>query len=180
MRIISGTHKGRRIVAPKNLPVRPTTDFAKEALFNLLQNQIEIEGAKVLDLCTGTGNISFEFASRGAASITSVDAHAGCLKFIKQQATVFHLTTIHPYKADLFQYLKKAKQPFNIIFADPPYEMQGIEELPELIHSKNLLEKNGLFIVEHSKKLKFEGQKGFLFSRKYGNVNFTFFEALET
>lgn len=179
MRIISGILKGRKIVAPKNLPVRPTTDFAKEALFNLLQNQLTIEGAKVLDLCAGTGNISFEFASRGAASVTSVDAHAGCLKFIKQQATAFQIHSIHPYKADLFQYIKRVKQKFDIIFVDAPYEMERVEELPELILSKDLLEKDGLLIVEHSKKLKFEDQVGFLFSRKYGNVNFTFFEPLE-
>ncbi len=179
MRIISGILKGRKIVAPKSLPVRPTTDFAKEALFNLLNNQIKIEGAKVLDLCAGTGNISFEFTSRGAVSVISVDAHAGCLKFIKQQADAFQINTIHPYKADLFQYLKRVKKSFNIIFADPPYEMEGLEQLPELILSRKLLEKNGLLIVEHSKKIKFEEQAGFLFSRKYGNVNFTFFEEIE-
>ena len=120
MRIISGKHKGRRITAPKNLPVRPTTDMSKESLFNILNNHFNFNGLKVLDLFSGTGNISYEFASRGAGPITSVDGDMGCVNFIKKTATELDLD-ISAIKSDVFSFLERNKTTYDIIFADPPY-----------------------------------------------------------
>lgn len=176
MRIISGSHKGKKILAPKNLPVRPTTDFAKEGLFNILSNRIEVEGAKVLDLCAGTGNLSFEFASRGAATILSVDEHPGCIKFINKTARDLGFTNITTLRSELFKFIKKLSGQYNMIFADPPYGIQDTEKLPDLILEKEVLIENGYLIIEHSAEYNFENHPRFSFSRRYGNVNFTFFE----
>ena len=176
MRIISGTHKGRRFFPPKNLPVRPTTDFAKEGLFNVLRNRKEIEESTILDLCCGTGNMTFEFASRGAKSIISVDQHYGCIKYVKQLSMELQFKSISAFKADLFKFIERLEGSFDIIFADPPYALEGVDKLPEMILQKKVLKENGLLIVEHGKQLSFEEVEGFLFSKKYGNVNFTFFE----
>ena len=123
MRIISGQYKGRRISPPKNLPVRPTTDMSKEALFNVLNNYFDFEGLKILDLFSGTGNISYEFASRGSQNITSVDADFGCIKFIKQTATEFDFN-IAAIKSDIFAFIEKCQSSYDIIFADPPYALE--------------------------------------------------------
>lgn len=176
MRIISGKLKGRKLQVPKNLKLRPTTDFAKEGLFNLLKSQLELSDLKVLDLCCGTGSISFEFASRGVESVVSVDQNSNCLKQIQKQALQFELDNVFPYKADLFRYLKKTKLNFDLIFADPPYDLSGIENLPAMVASQNLLNQNGFFILEHSKKYDFTEESGFFLNRRYGNVNFTFFK----
>lgn len=176
MRIISGTHKGRRFSPPKNLPVRPTTDFAKEGLFNILRNQIEIEGISVLDLCSGTGNMTFEFASRGANSILAVDQHFGCVKYIKQLSTELDFKNIRAIKAELFRFVKKLNGTYDIIFADPPYGLDGVELLPDSIFKQEVLAQNGLLIVEHGRELSFEEHPNFSSTRKFGNVNFTFFQ----
>jgi len=176
VRIISGSHKGKKILAPKNLPVRPTTDFAKEGLFNILSNRIEVEGARVLDLCAGTGNLSFEFASRGAATILSVDEHPGCIKFINKTARDLGFTNITTLRSELFKFIKKLSGQYNIIFADPPYGIHDTEKLPDLILEKEVLIENGYLIIEHSAEYNFENHPRFSFSRRYGNVNFTFFE----
>lgn len=176
MRIVSGTHKGRRFSPPKGLPVRPTTDFAKEGLFNMLRNRIEIEEAKVLDLCAGTGNMTFEFASRGASSILAIDQHVGCVKFIKKAASELQFNSITALKADVFKFVKKLDQQYDIIFADPPYALEETANLPSTIFNKGLLAEGGLLVVEHGRETSFEEHPNFISTRKFGNVNFTFFE----
>ncbi len=177
MRIISGTYKGKRLIAPKNLPVRPTTDFAKEALFNILNNKINFSNISLLDLFSGTGNISFEFASRGTKNISSVDAHYGCVKYINQisEKLDFSIKTI---KSDVFKYLSKTPYTFDIIFADPPYNLKQ-EEFESLVNKtfdRNLLKKEGFLIIEHSKHTDLSEVNNFVDSRRYGGSVFSFFE----
>ena len=178
MRIISGKYKGRRITAPKNLPVRPTTDMSKESLFNILNNRFDFEGLKVLDLFSGTGNISYEFASRGAASVTSVDADFGCIKFIKQTSSEFQFD-IMAQKSDVIKFLKtNNKSSYDIIFADPPYNMDQkiFEEIVTLILENELLQPDGMMIIEHSKHTTLSHMMNFSFQKNYGGSVFSFFE----
>ena len=178
MRIINGTHKGRRINPPKSITARPTTDFAKEGLFNILNNYIDFEGLKVLDLFCGTGNITFEFASRGAMEITSVDDNYNCCEFVKKTISDFKMSQVKVIKADVFSFLKKSVNTHSLIFADPPYEMEPekFDAIPELIFSKELLQPKGLLIIEHGARTEFSKHKLFFEHRKYGNVNFSFFK----
>ncbi len=177
MRIISGKHKSRRIQAPKKLPVRPTTDMAKEALFNILNNLYYFNNITVLDLFSGTGNISFEFASRGTTTITAVDANFRCIQFINtiSKELYFNINTL---KADAFKFLRKASLKFDIVFADPPYnfEQEKFEEIVHLVFENKFLEKNGILIVEHSKHTPLNTHKYFSYSKKYGGNMFSFFE----
>lgn len=177
MRIISGKYKGRRISPPKGLPVRPTTDMSKEALFNVLNNHFSFEGLKVLDLFSGTGNISYEFASRGSTPITSVDGDFGCVKFIKQVASEFDFN-IAATKSDVFSYLEKCKTSYDIIFADPPYglDQKTFEKIVLLIFEKELLNEEGMMIIEHSKYTKLDHMIHFSFQKSYGGSIFSFFE----
>ncbi|MBT4881097.1 MAG: methyltransferase [Flavobacteriales bacterium] len=172
MRIISGTHKGRRLMAPSSLPVRPTTDRAKEALFNILQNLYFFEHKNVLDLFSGTGNIAYEFASRGCEKVLAVDNNYNCINYIEETAKDldFNISTI---KSDCLQYLKGCKQEFNFIFADPPYDYDNYQELKSLIIENNLIKKDGVLIIEHDKDTEFEGEN--LEVRKYGTVHFSIF-----
>jgi len=177
MRIISGKHKGRRLSAPKNLPVRPTTDMAKEALFNILNNNYHIDTLTVIDLFAGTGNISFEFASRGCENITAVDAHYGCVKFIA--ATTKQLDfSIDTIKSDVYKFLEKSPLKATVIFADPPYnfEKEQFEKIIELVFNKEMLNENGMLIIEHSKQTDLSDNKHFNYSKKYGGNMFSFFE----
>jgi 16S rRNA (guanine966-N2)-methyltransferase len=166
VRIISGKYKGRRIFPPKGLPVRPTTDMSKEALFNVLNNHFSFEGLKVLDLFAGTGNISFEFASRGSTPITSVDADFGCVKFIA--AT----------KSDVFTFLERNKAIYDIIFADPPYalDQKTFDKIVLTVFEKNTLQEDGMMIIEHSKYTKLDHLIHFSFKKSYGGSIFSFFE----
>lgn len=177
MRIISGKYKGRRITAPKNLPVRPTTDMSKESLFNILNNRLDFEGLKVLDLFSGTGNISYEFGSRGADSITAVDADFGCIKFIKKTAEEFDLP-IMALKSEVSKFLKTSKSSYDIIFADPPYDMsqEQFEEIVTLVFENELLEEDGMMIIEHSKYTRMDHLMNFSFQKNYGGSFFSFFE----
>jgi 16S rRNA (guanine(966)-N(2))-methyltransferase RsmD len=177
MRIISGKYKGRRIQPPKNLPVRPTTDMSKEALFNVLNNHFSFEGLKVLDLFSGTGNISYEFASRGSYPITSVDGDFGCVKFIKQVAAEYDFT-IAATKSDVFKFLENCKTTYDIIFADPPYglDQATFEKVVLLVFEKNLLNEEGMMIIEHSKYTKMTHLDNFSFQKAYGGSFFSFFE----
>lgn len=177
MRIISGTHKGRRITAPKNLPVRPTTDMSKESLFNILGNHFDLTELTILDLFAGTGNISYEFASRGAQSILSVDGDMGCVNFIKKTAKELDFP-IHAMKSDVFSFLKKAKGNYDIIFADPPYEMTQaqFEEIAQLVFAQEILDQEGMLVIEHSKHTSLEKLPLFSFSKNYGGSVFSFFE----
>ncbi len=175
MRIISGNHKGKHIVAPLNLPVRPTTDLAKESLFNILNNFFFFDNIKVLDLFAGTGNISYEFAAREAPSVISIDNNQACVNFIQKTATLLHFENIHVIKADAPEFLKSCKQKFNVIFADPPYTWEFYSLLPELVFKNNLLLENGFLVIEHSASLSFEDHPKFYQQRKYGKVNFSLF-----
>lgn len=177
MRIVSGIFKGRRITAPKKLPVRPTTDMAKEALFNILNNQYYFSEISVLDLFSGTGNISYEFASRGTVQITAVDEHYGCVKFINDTAEAFGMS-INTIKSDVFTFLEKSKQKHTIIFADPPYDfaLEAFSKIPELVFKNQLLEEDGLLIVEHSKHTDLSALEYYTHSKGYGGNVFSFFE----
>jgi 16S rRNA (guanine(966)-N(2))-methyltransferase RsmD len=177
MRIISGLYKGRRITAPKKLPVRPTTDMAKEALFNILNNQYYFDDISVLDLFSGTGNISYEFASRGTEKITAVDDNFGCIKFINQTAESFDMS-ISTIKSDVFKFLEKSKQRHTLIFADPPYdfEVELFSKIPELVFQNDLLEDEGLLIIEHSKHTDLSHLANYSHSKSYGGNMFSFFE----
>lgn len=176
MRIISGIHGGKTLHPPKGLPTRPTTDFAKTGLFNILNNRIDYENTRVLDLCCGTGNISFEFASRGATNITCVDSHPACLKFISQTAKDLKFAPFTTFKADMFKFLEKTEEKFDLIFVDPPYAEERIEFICDVVFSKNLLNEGGLLIIEHGSKTDLSAKKHFLEKRNYGNVNFSIFE----
>ncbi len=179
MRIVSGTHRGRVIHPPKNLDVRPTTDFAKESIFNILNNYFELDGLKVLDLFCGTGNMSYEFASRGCGEITSVDASYACSEFVKRTATEFKMKAIKAVKSDAFAFLKRATTPYHIIFCDPPYDLENIKTIPELVFQNNLLKPQGWLIVEHGELTDLSKMEHFNQHRKYGNVNFSVFIAGE-
>lgn len=177
MRIISGKYKGRRIFPPKGLPVRPTTDMSKEALFNVLNNHFSFEGLKILDLFAGTGNISFEFASRGSTPITSVDADFGCVKFIKQVAAEYDFN-IAATKSDVFTFLERNKATYDIIFADPPYalDQKTFDKIVLTVFEKNTLQEDGMMIIEHSKYTKLDHLIHFSFKKSYGGSIFSFFE----
>ncbi|MBZ9730941.1 RsmD family RNA methyltransferase [Salegentibacter sp. JZCK2] len=177
MRIISGTHKGKRLIAPKKLPVRPTTDMSKEALFNILNNNFQFSQLSVLDLFSGTGNIAYEFASRGSQEVTAVDANYDCVKFIKKTAQELDLN-ITTIKSDVFKFLEKAYVKADIIFADPPYdfEKEKFLQIPQLVFEKNLLNPNGQLIIEHSKHTDLSDFPNFIEGRRYGGSVFSFFE----
>lgn len=179
MRIVSGRYRGRIIQPPKNLRARPTTDFAKENLFNVITSHWEIEGVDVLDLFSGTGSISYEFASRGAGSIVSVEINAIHYNYIRSTAKTFGFPEIYAVKANAFLYLKSCTKQFDIIFADPPYDIEGSETIPELVWQKGLLKPGGWLIFEHSKNMDVSKLPGFKEKRCYGSVNFSVFERPE-
>jgi 16S rRNA (guanine(966)-N(2))-methyltransferase RsmD len=180
MRIISGKHKSKRLIAPKNLPVRPTTDMAKEALFNILNNNYYFDNLNVLDLFAGTGNISLEFGSRGTENITAVDMHYGCIKYINTISKSLNMS-IQTVKSDVFKYLEKTTMTHDVIFADPPYEFEQrlFEKIATLVFEKKLLNDNGILIVEHSKHTDLSNHPFFNYSKKYGGNMFSFFEKKE-
>ncbi len=176
MRIISGKLKGIRFNPPKNLPVRPTTDMAKEALFNILQNQIDIDFIKVLDLFSGTGNISLEFASRNAISITSVDKNFGCFNYLKKIAEEQKIDNLNAIKADVFKFLNEETEKFDLIFADPPYDLNRIPEIATIVFEKDLLNENGILIIEHQSMQDLSNHPNFTDKRVYGYSAFSFFK----
>ena len=180
MRIISGKYKGRRITAPSNLPVRPTTDMSKEALFNILNNRIYFEEVSVLDLFSGIGSISLEFASRGAENILAVDKHAACVRFLEKTSNALDLP-VQTLKSDVFSFLEQTTRRFDLIFADPPYDMEieKFEKIVTTVLERKLLEDEGLLILEHGKNYDFSHMPQFLESRKYGGSAFSFFAAEE-
>ncbi|MGL4364497.1 MAG: RsmD family RNA methyltransferase [Bacteroidales bacterium] len=178
MRIISGVHKGRIICPPKKFNARPTTDFAKEALFNIIAVNFDIETLSVLDLFSGTGAISYEFASRGCNDVDCVENNLVHYMFIKQVLKKFSLLQIRPMQVDVFSFLSTCSKKYDIIFADPPYDMEYIEKIQELSFSLELLNIGGWLIIEHSRRLSFSTLPYFKEQRKYGNVNFSFFEKI--
>jgi 16S rRNA (guanine966-N2)-methyltransferase len=175
MRIIGGTLRGLRLNPPKNLPVRPTTDLAKEALFNILLNQIEFEGIKVLDLFSGTGNISLEFASRGAAEVISVDRSIHCVNYLKDTSRQHKLNQVKAYKEDVFKYLQIETEQYDLVFADPPYDLNRIPDIPKIVFERNILLPGALLIVEHQSMQNISQHPAFVEQRKYGHSSFYFF-----
>lgn len=179
MRIIRGKHARKQIVAPANLPVRPTTDFAKEGLFNVLSNVWDFEGLRVLDLFSGTGNIAYEFACRDATIVFAVDSHNKCVRFIEKTADELELNNLVALKADCFRYMRQTKRTFDIIFADPPYDLDGIETIPGTVFERGMLNPGGWLIVEHDKHTEFPDVQYLRDTRKYGKVHFSIFEQPE-
>ena len=174
MRIIGGSLKGR-IINPVDLNIRPTTDFAKEALFNILSNNYPFETLHVLDLFGGSGSISFEFASRGAPHITCVEMKAHNALFIKKTAIQLKLNSIQVIQQNVFDFITHCTQKYHLIFADPPFQLPLLASLPERMETSRLLHPNGIFILEHSGSFDFKSVHGFRSVRKYGNVHFSFF-----
>lgn len=176
MRIISGKYRGRTINPPKNLRARPTTDFAKENLFNVLGNYVDFEDIDVLDLFSGTGSISYEFASRGAKSVLSVEINAVHHNYIKSMAAEYGFDNLFAIKANAFLYLKSCAKQFDVIFSDAPYDLDGASEVVSLVFSKGLLRSEGILIFEHAKGEDFSSHPSFMQSRSYGSVNFSLFK----
>lgn len=175
MRIVGGTHRGRIITPPSNLRARPTTDFAKENLFNVLSNLVDFEECDVLDLFAGTGSISYEFASRGAKSVTAVEINGVHQNFIKQTAAKFGFSNLTAVKANAFLYLKSCPRQFDVVFSDAPYDLKGSEEIVGLVFSNDILKEGGLLIFEHSKECDLSGHPRLVQTRNYGSVQFSFF-----
>ncbi len=175
MRIISGRYKGKRITVPKHFSARPTTDFAKESLFNIINNCFEFEKINVLDLFAGTGSISYEFASRGCREIDLVENNFRTHIFIKQLIDKMDMGVINPVRSDVFRYIKRCSKTYDLIFADPPYQLIQLESIPDLIFEKGLLKDRGWFILEHSKRQDFSLHEHYRENRVYGGVNFTIF-----
>lgn len=178
MRIVAGELRGRRLNPPTNIPVRPTTDFAKESLFNILRNKIEFSECTALDLFCGTGGISFEFVSRGIRQITSIDMNPKCIAFINKTKEQFGVDNLFALRQDAFVYLGRSKMQYDVVFADPPYEMQNFDLVPDLV-LKSFLKPGGLFVLEHSKEHSYQDNPYFVEQRHYGKVNFTFFKMPE-
>lgn len=176
MRIVGGKFRGRVITPPRNLRARPTTDFAKENLFNVLNNLVDFETCDVLDLFAGTGSISYEFASRGARSVTAVEINATHYDFIRRTARELGCTSLFAVKANVFLYLKNCVKRFDVIFSDAPYDLAGSEEIISMVFEHDLLQEGGLLIFEHSRQLDFTGHSRFWQHRSYGSVQFSFFK----
>lgn len=174
MRIIGGTHKGKSIIPPVGLKARPTTDFAKEGLFNILSNELDFFELYALDLFSGTGSISFELASRGCKTVTSVEMNMLHYKFIKEASLKMGLRSIQAVRMNVFDFLGICKVTYDLIFADPPYDMDNFGKIPEKILESKILKPSGLLIVEHSGDYNFSTNPAFLKEKKYGNVHFSF------
>ena len=179
MRIIGGSLKGRRFIPPDNIPARPTTDFAKEGLFNSLNNVWDFTDISFLDLFAGTGSISYEFGSSGCTSITAVEQDARLAAFIRERAVEYNLP-IRLLPLDVFRFLDQDKGRYNIIFAGPPYPLPELATIPEKVFATSILAPGGWFILEHNPSHNFEQHPLFLRMRKYGTTIFSIFEQPET
>jgi 16S rRNA (guanine(966)-N(2))-methyltransferase RsmD len=178
VRIISGFLKARRFSIPKSFPARPTTDFAKEGLFNVLEHQMSLYDLEILDLCAGTGNISFEFLSREASSVVAVDSNTNCLRYIQKNAIEFGISEqLETYKSDILAFLNRTDRKFDLIFADPPYEYKFHAEIARIVFERNLLKEDGLLIIEHGRHTHVKELPNFNLVRNYGNVYFSFFRS---
>lgn len=175
MRIISGKYRGRTITPPRNLRARPTTDFAKENIFNVLGNLVDFEDLDVLDLFSGTGSISYEFASRGVRSVTSVEVNNVHHNFIRQTARELEFDNFYAVRANVFLYLKSCTKQFDLIFSDAPYDLEGSEEVIRLVFERDLLSEDGILVFEHSKDRDFSSYEKFWQLRSYGSVQFSMF-----
>ena len=180
MRIIGGRYRGRRINPPSNFRARPTTDFAREGLFNILNNRIDFESVIVLDLFSGTGSISYEFASRGAEAVHLVEKDMRHISGIKKILKELDLENVKPIHIDVRAYLKTCSVKYDIVFADPPYELKWLKELPDLVTEAGILKEDGFFILEHPRDISFANHRLFFEHRNYGGVNFSFFRSAIT
>lgn len=178
MRVISGIYKRRRFDVPHTFKARPTTDFAKENLFNVLQGYFDFEEEKprALDLFAGTGSISIELVSRGCSEVVSVEKDRDHFAFICHVMDEVRTTQCLPVKGDVFKFINSCHEQFDFIFADPPYELPTLPTLPDLIFEKQLLAEQGLFVLEHGKKHSFTEHPRFIEQRTYGSVHFSFFQ----
>lgn len=177
MRIISGKFRGRKFNPPAdNWPTRPTTDFAKEALFNIIENQLDISSLAVLDLFCGTGNHTFEFASRGCTNLTCVDKHPPAVAFVQKMITELQLNGVQIHLTDVMLFVKNCNKKFDYIFAGPPYPLTWIDEIPDMIFKQNMLNEAAWLVVEHNSKHNFESHPKFWQLRKYGGTHFSFFK----
>lgn len=181
MRIISGRFKGRKFFPPaKNWPTRPTTDYAKEGLFNIISNNFDFESIRVLDLFGGTGNHSYEFISRGCNDVTYVDKFGGCIKFAKETSKALDIESkMKIIKADVFKFIPACHQQFDYIFAGPPYGLATLAQIPNLIFENNLLEKDGWFVLEHNPNYTFQGHPNYTEERNYGTTIFSIFKNVD-
>lgn len=178
MRVISGIYKRRRFDVPHTFKARPTTDFAKENLFNVLSNYIDFEeGVTALDLFAGTGSISIELVSRGCDRVISVEKDPQHYVFISKVMNEVKTDKCFPLRGDVFKYIERCGEKFDFIFADPPYALKELASIPDKIFENELLKEDGIFVLEHGKDLSFEKHPHFLEHRHYGSVNFTFFKA---
>ena len=175
MRIISGTHRGRRINPPMGLPVRPTTDMAKEGLFNILNTFLDFTEISVLDLFAGTGNITFEFASRQCREVVAVETNPRCIDFIRKTTAELGFTNVSPMKADVFSFLFRSRKQFDFVFADPPYDLEHTNELPDRI-IQTALKEEGWLVLEHGPDADYSAHTAYHHTRHYGKVHFSFFQ----
>lgn len=179
MRIIRGKYGRRRFDVPSNISARPTTDFARENIFNVLENLVDFEGLRALDLFSGTGAVSFEFLSRGCSTVTSVEKAVTQQKFISKVSKELGADNHRLVRGDALRYISAAPGQFDIIFADPPYDMESFGEIPEKILNSGMLAPGGIFVMEHSKKYDFSSLPFFKEHRAYGSVNFSIFSVPE-
>ncbi len=176
MRIVGGEFGGRRFSPPARIPARPTTELAKEALFNMLSNSIDIEGLKTLDLFGGTGSITYELASRGAEDLTIVERDPASLDFIKKTATALGINErLHIIRGEVFKFIKQSTEQYDFIFADPPYALINMDELPLLVFEKKMLLPGGIFVLEHPPRNDYQKHPHFQRMKNYGTTIFTFF-----
>ncbi|MGD9977535.1 MAG: RsmD family RNA methyltransferase [Bacteroidales bacterium] len=176
MRIVGGTFRGRQFNPPKNFNARPTTDFAKESLFNIINNNFYFDELNVLDLFSGTGSISFEFISREVTHVDAVEADFVHCKFIKDTALKLEIKNLMVFKANAFSFIGRCTSRYDIIFSDPPYDLKGIDQIPEIVLSRGLLNDNGWLVLEHSARYNFKDNPSLFDHRVYGSVNFSFFK----
>ena len=180
MRIITGKYKGRHFDIPRSFKARPTTDFAKENIFNVLVQYVNFEGATALDLFSGTGSISLELLSRGCSQVVSVEMDRDHHRFIQECVKKLGGEGIIPIRGDVFRFIKSCKQQYDLIFADPPYALKELPTIPDLIIEKQLLKADGIFVFEHGKDYDFSQHPNFVEHRSYGSVNFSLFRATAT
>lgn len=176
MRIITGALGGRKINPPVKMPyTRPTTDVAKEGLFNVLQHRVDFEDMETLDLFGGTGSISYELASRGAKKLTIVEKDTAMFAFIKKMVADLHIPNMNCIKMDVFKFIENCTQQFDFIFAGPPYALTNIDDLPKLIVEKKLLKNDGWFVLEHTPRNDYTNYEQYSFQKNYGTTIFSFF-----
>ncbi len=175
MRIVGGKYRNRRLHPPAEMDARPTTDFAKEGLFNVLQHRVPLEGIRVLDLFAGTGSISLEFLSRGAEEVISVDQDRRLFDFMQRTGRELGENSWRMVKSDVFTFLNSHRGNYDIVFADPPFHMEELQRIPTLVLQAGLLGSDGILIVEHHEKVKLNTAAGYRFTRTYGTIHFSFF-----